>query len=171
MSTCITLTYHVLDRITNYTSLIAFALRQLSPTNAEGSAWFKDFGYLITNRHPTSNDVTSVLVPMASSLSSGRPLPPHLSAPEVAQPMTSPSDGEKDILSISDIKGTGWGEGLPEIRSKRLTGYFQGPDALHLQSCRSLHHSSTSKLKSCLCMSLFFSYDSRNGRSIAILIT
>ena len=97
------LTYNVPDSITNYTSLIAFALGQLSPANAEANAWFNDVKHLITSFHTSSNNTTSVLAQLASSLSNGRPLTPHLSAPTVAQPTTSLSDREKDIVLISQI--------------------------------------------------------------------
>ena len=51
------------------------------PRTEDGHAWVRDLGKLVKSIDNTSQEITSLLILIASSLINGSPLPPYLKAP------------------------------------------------------------------------------------------
>jgi len=82
----------------------------LSPTSpfTVSPQWFNDFRRLSTSTNVTSHEITSLLALLSSSISSGQPLPPYLTAPEGFQLSKRLDAVDHDILSLRHIAEPGY---------------------------------------------------------------
>lgn len=75
--------------------------------NTPGS-WLKDLKHLITSLQLTSQEVTSLLVIVASAISTGRPMPPYLKAPQLMNLRQLLNGMDSDILSTRHVLEPGY---------------------------------------------------------------
>lgn len=91
-----------IERVLQYTSLIAYASRTFSATE-EDSEWATDFRKLLGSVNATSHQLTSLLSLLSSSISGGRALPPYLEIPQHARYVKNMEAIDRDILSVRHI--------------------------------------------------------------------
>ncbi|ORY19614.1 hypothetical protein BCR34DRAFT_582302 [Clohesyomyces aquaticus] len=100
--------------IVNYTSLLAYASKTftdpLLTCNADPNAaqWFQDFRKIISSANITSHEITSMLALLSSSITSGQPLPPYLTAPQSYKLSQRLEMEDRDILSIRHVAEPGY---------------------------------------------------------------
>ncbi|KAI5369974.1 Putative ER transporter, 6TM [Septoria linicola] len=91
-----------IQRVLQYTSLIAYASRTFSATEAD-SEWSVDFRKLLGGVNATSHRLTSLLALLSSSITDGKALPPHLDIPQHARYVKNLEAIDRDILSVRHI--------------------------------------------------------------------
>lgn len=74
----------------------------LTDTSTDGT-WLKDFTQLISSLELTSHNVTSLLAILSGAISSGKPLPPYLKAPQRFHIGEMLSSLDPDILSTKHV--------------------------------------------------------------------
>ena len=107
MRSCLTRTYSIL----NYLALISYSSNHFShdsATSPDKVTWLHDFTRLIGTISTTTQDITSVLALLSSSLTNGNPLPPYLKAPPPYKLSQRLEELDADILSISHIAEPGY---------------------------------------------------------------
>ena len=72
------------------------------------SSWLTDFRQLIASLQLTSQSVTSLLSIVSSAISTGKPLPPYLKAPDALQLSQRLEGLDKNILSTSHVCEPGY---------------------------------------------------------------
>lgn len=95
----------------NYLGLISYSTNNFSHDPAaspDKASWLKDFIHLIGRVDATSQDVTSVLALLASSVTNGNPLPPYLKPPPPYKLSQKLEELDPDILSVSHIAEPGY---------------------------------------------------------------
>lgn len=102
-----TATYSIL----NYLALISYSSHHFSQDPAaspDKASWLQDFTRLVGTLNATSQDVTSLLALLSSSVTNGNPLPPYLKAPPTYKLSQRLEELDADILSISHIAEPGY---------------------------------------------------------------
>lgn len=97
--------------ILNYLALISYSSNHFShdPTaSPEKASWLQDFARLIGTINATSQDITTLLALLSSSVTNGNPLPPYLKAPPSYKLSQRLEELDADILSISHIAEPGY---------------------------------------------------------------
>ncbi|KAK5171787.1 uncharacterized protein LTR77_003423 [Saxophila tyrrhenica] len=93
-------------RLLLWVSLASYAssdFDQVEEADAERSLWAAEFRKVIGNSANTSNQITSLLSLLASSLSNGQPLPPYLRMPESFQLVRRLEHVNPDIVSVRHV--------------------------------------------------------------------
>lgn len=100
--------------ILHFTSMIAYVVDSFqnlptrTHTQITSDAWLKDFKQLVASLQLTSQSVTSLLSMVAAAISTGKPLPPYLKAPEPVH-LGQLLDGlDPDILSTRHVCEPGY---------------------------------------------------------------
>jgi hypothetical protein len=70
--------------------------------------WFQDFKHLIISLQLTSQEITSLLSIVAASISTGRPMPPYLKAPQSIHLGQLLDSMDTDILSTRHVLEPGY---------------------------------------------------------------
>ena len=70
--------------------------------------WLQDFARLIGKIDATSQDITSILSLLSSSVTNGNPLPPYLKPPPSYKLSQKLEELDADILSVSHIAEPGY---------------------------------------------------------------
>ncbi|KAF2706072.1 MFS transporter [Pleomassaria siparia CBS 279.74] len=98
------------SNITNDTTLIGYASNTFSQVSTDPTSqqWFHDFQRIVSSVNITSHEITSLLALLSSSITSGQPLPPYLTAPESFELSTRMESVDKDILSLEHITEPGY---------------------------------------------------------------
>ncbi|KAF6238277.1 hypothetical protein HO173_003557 [Letharia columbiana] len=97
--------------ILNYLALISYSSHHFSQDPAaspDKASWLQDFTRLVGTLNATSQDVTSLLALLSSSVTNGNPLPPYLKAPPTYKLSQRLEELDADILSISHIAEPGY---------------------------------------------------------------
>jgi hypothetical protein len=76
------------------------------PTSS--SSWLTDFRQLIASLQLTSQSATSLLTIVSSAISTGKPLPPYLKAPDALQLSQRLEGLDKDILNTRHVFEPGY---------------------------------------------------------------
>ena len=92
-----------IQRVLQYTSLIAYASRTFSSSSENENEWATDFRKLLGSVNATSHQLTSLLSLLSSSISGGRALPPYLVIPQHARYVKNLEAIDRDILSVRHI--------------------------------------------------------------------
>ncbi|KFZ19176.1 hypothetical protein V501_00789 [Pseudogymnoascus sp. VKM F-4519 (FW-2642)] len=102
------------DSIIRFTTMTAHASETFrvlpiadNTQNTPGS-WLKDFKRLISSLQLTSQEVTSLLAIVASAISTGRPMPPYLKAPQFMNLRQLLNRMDGDILSTRHVLEPGY---------------------------------------------------------------
>lgn len=72
------------------------------------ASWLQDFAALLGKLNATSQDITSLLALLSSSVTRGNPLPPYLKPPPPYKLSQRLEELNPDILSISHIAEPGY---------------------------------------------------------------
>jgi hypothetical protein len=75
---------------------------------ASSSSWLTDFRQLIASLQLTSQSATSLLTIVSSAISTGKPLPPYLKAPDAMQLSQRLEGLDKDILNTKNVFEPGY---------------------------------------------------------------
>ena len=97
--------------ILNYLALIAYSSSHFShdpASSPDKASWLQDFARLVGRLDATTQDITSVLALLASSVTDGNPLPPYLKAPPSYKLSQRLEELDPDILSVSHITEPGY---------------------------------------------------------------
>lgn len=99
------------QRIAIYTVLIAYASQTLSlddvPEDGK-TAWSNDFRRLVSSVNVTSNQITSLLSLLSSSLANSQLLPPFLEPPQPYEFVKKLESIDRNILSVRHIEEPGY---------------------------------------------------------------
>jgi hypothetical protein len=95
---------------TPYPSQSQYLAPTLSPTSPTHTnpQWFSDFRRIISSTNVTSHEITSLLALLSSSIQTGQPLPPYLTAPQGYQLSKQLEAVDHDILSLRHIAEPGY---------------------------------------------------------------
>lgn len=107
------LTISSILRFTAMISHVTEAMQLVSTTEGPRSAqelWMDDFGHLIASLQITSREVTSLLCIVAAAISTGKPLPPYLTAPRPIHLKRLLASVNSDILSTGHIHEPGYAD-------------------------------------------------------------
>jgi hypothetical protein len=89
--------------------------------------WLKDFKRLISSLQLTSQEVASLLAIVASAISTGRPMPPYLKAPQVMNLRQLLNRMDGDILSTRHVLEPGYtGFAVIQVSSTMLRDDLEG---------------------------------------------
>lgn len=92
-------------------ALISYSSLEFShshPNSKTDSTWQQDFFRLMHTLSPTSEESTSLLSLLASSVTNSQPLPPYLKAPRPYRLTERLKALDKDILSVNHIAEPGY---------------------------------------------------------------
>ena len=78
------------------------------PYTSSDSKWAADFKRLMSSATFTSHELTSMLVLLSNSITSGNPLPPYLRVPRSYGLTQRLEELDKDILSVKHINEPGY---------------------------------------------------------------
>ena len=95
----------------NYLALISYSSNHFSHDPAaspDKASWLQDFARLVGKLEATSQDVTSLLALLSSSVTNGNPLPPYLKPPPSYKLSQRLEELDADILSMSHIAEPGY---------------------------------------------------------------
>ncbi|KAH9844572.1 Aromatic acid exporter family member 2 [Teratosphaeria destructans] len=105
----------LLQSTLNFMSLVSLAsadfedLHQMDRTDKEHSSrWLRDFRNIVSEAHITSEQVTTLLSLLSSSVMNGQPVPPYLHVPEPFQLAQRMDQIDQDILSVRHIAEPGY---------------------------------------------------------------
>lgn len=94
--------------------------------NASGS-WLKDLKHLIASLQLTSQEVTSLLSIVAAAISTGRPMPPYLKAPQPINFRQLLDSMDDDILSTRHVLEPGYAAfAVMQVSSTMLRDDLEG---------------------------------------------
>lgn len=99
------------QNILNYLGLITYASQHFSHDPAASPdkvSWLQDFSRLLGRLDATSQDITSILALLSSSVTNGNPLPPYLKAPPSYKLSQRLEELDANILSVSHIAEPGY---------------------------------------------------------------
>ncbi|KAL9612497.1 MAG: hypothetical protein Q9167_002928 [Letrouitia subvulpina] len=99
------------SNILNYMALISYSSLEFSrphPNSSPDSTWQQDFSRLMHILSPTTEESTSLLSLLASSVTNSQPLPPYLKAPQPYRLTERLEALDRDILSINHIAEPGY---------------------------------------------------------------
>lgn len=86
------------------------------------ASWLQDFAALLGKLDATSQDITSLLALLSSSVTRGNPLPPYLKPPPPYKLSQRLEELNPDILSISHIAEPGYSAfAVMQIASSLIT--------------------------------------------------
>jgi hypothetical protein len=109
--------------IHNYMALVSYAsntytqppvppaslhLSDYDANSVTSAQWFHDFRRLMKFVNPTSNEITSLLSLLSSSILNGTPLPPYLTLPKPYLLSQKLEAMDRDILSVRHIAEPGY---------------------------------------------------------------
>ena len=77
-------------------------------TQLSDNTWLKDFKELVASLQLTSHNVTTLLAIISAAISTGKPLPPYLQAPEPYRIGELLEDLDTDILSTYHVTEPGY---------------------------------------------------------------
>ncbi|KAI9711843.1 MAG: hypothetical protein M1820_001988 [Bogoriella megaspora] len=98
------------ENVQNYTMLLGYSSRTFAEIAKRGAEtdWVRDFRAMLESATFTSNQITSLLSLLSSSIEAGQPLPPYLKAPEAFELTTKIESFDKDILSVRHLAEPGY---------------------------------------------------------------
>jgi hypothetical protein len=97
------------DYTSNSTRTVSADINAKTLTNiSDDGTWLRDFRSLISSLELTSHSVTSLLAIISGSITSGRPLPPYLKAPEHYHIGEMLSSMDAEILSMKNVTEPGY---------------------------------------------------------------
>ncbi|KAL9044447.1 MAG: hypothetical protein Q9214_002412, partial [Letrouitia sp. 1 TL-2023] len=99
------------SNILNYMALISYSSLEFSRPHPNGETdltWQQDFFRLMHTLSPTSEESTSLLSLLASSVTNGQPLPPYLKVPQPYRLTERLEALDRDILSVNHIAEPGY---------------------------------------------------------------
>lgn len=103
---------NLVENIVNFTSLIGYASTNLNLNEAEPKPesleWHESFRALQTSVQQTSDEITSLLCLLSSSILYGQPLPPHLHIPAPYSLLQRMQAANRHILDISHVTEKGY---------------------------------------------------------------
>lgn len=97
--------------ILTYLALIAYSSSHFShdpASSPDKASWLQDFARLVGRLRHTTQEVTSLLALLSSSVTNGNPLPPYLRAPPPYKLSQKLEEWDPDILSVSHIAEPGY---------------------------------------------------------------
>lgn len=97
--------------ILRFTGMIAFVtntFKELDGPATTERTWLRDFKDLIASLELTSHSVTSLLAIISGAITSGKPLPPYLTAPDRYHIDDLLSDLDSDILRTTHVCEPGY---------------------------------------------------------------
>jgi hypothetical protein len=90
-------------------------------------SWMKDFKQLIASLQLTSQNVTSILSIVAAAISTGKPLPPYLKAPQPIRLSQLLESMDADILSPRHVLEPGYAAfGVMQVATTMLADDLEG---------------------------------------------
>lgn len=84
------------------------AIYTKAPESEHNRAWVRDLGCLLSSINVTSQQTTSVLSLLASSIANGVPLPPYIKPPSAYELSEKLEAMDPDILSINHMLEPGF---------------------------------------------------------------
>ncbi|KAK9492055.1 hypothetical protein V1508DRAFT_419947 [Lipomyces doorenjongii] len=112
------------QNIMNYMSLMSYATMKFNanPPTEEEHQWVQDFARVMSSVNITSNQITSLLTLISSSVISSTPLPPYLLAPPALELNNKLRALDPEILSVKHIIEPGYAAfAVSQVASKLIS--------------------------------------------------
>ncbi|KAK9426885.1 hypothetical protein V1505DRAFT_133199 [Lipomyces doorenjongii] len=112
------------QNIMNYMSLMSYATMKFNanPHTEEEHQWVQDFARVMSSVNITSNQITSLLTLISSSVISSTPLPPYLLAPPQLELNNKLRALDPEILSVKHIIEPGYAAfAVSQVASKLIS--------------------------------------------------